>query len=73
MNGWAKTKAAAKYAGVSDRTFPPWLKDGLRHSRLPSGSILIRYTAINEFLEHYSNDHNQVDEIVKQTLQEFSR
>ena len=73
MDGWAKTKAAAKYAGVSERSFRDWIKTGLRHSRLPSGTILIQYSAIDEFLEHFAGDHNRIDEIVDQVTREFSK
>ena len=51
MEGWARVKKAAKYADVSERTMRSWMKDGLRYSRLSSGMIRIRYSAIDDFLE----------------------
>ena len=66
--GWSKIKTAAKYAGISERTFRGWLKQGLKHSRLPSGLLLISYTAIDEFLERFTADSNQVDEITEEIL-----
>ncbi len=32
--GWTKIKTGAEYAGVSERTFRDWLKQGLKHIRL---------------------------------------
>ena len=52
FRGWAKVKVAARYAGVSERTFRQWLKDGLKHSRLRSGTILVKYEWIDEYLEN---------------------
>jgi hypothetical protein len=38
-----------------------WLKDGLRFSRLPSGAILIKYEWVDQFLESFKYNENQVD------------
>lgn len=71
MQGWGKIKQAATYGGVGERTFRGWLKQGLRHSRLPTGTILIRFSAIDEFLESYSTDENQVNDIVDEVCKEL--
>ncbi len=65
MKGWAKIKYASEYAGVSPRTLRKWLKRGLKHSRLPSGTILIKYDAIDEFLATYEAQNNEVDRLVE--------
>jgi hypothetical protein len=67
---WAKIPAGAEYAGVSERTFRTWLKQGLRHSRLESGTILVRLSAIDEFLESFSvkQDADQIDQLVNEIL-----
>ena len=65
MQGWAKIKQAAKYAGISERTMRDWLKQGLKHSRINSGSILVKYDYIDEYLEQFCYDNNQVDNVVK--------
>ena len=62
--GWGKVKQAARYAGVGERTFRDFLKKGLKHSRLPSGTILIRFTDIDAYLESFSVDESRVDRIV---------
>lgn len=67
-DGWGKIKAASKYAGIGERTFRDWLRQGLKHSRLPSGTILIRYSAIDKFLEHFATDDSQADRIVNEVL-----
>jgi len=72
MDGWARIKEGAKYAGIRERTFRDWLKAGLKHSRLPSGTILIRYSWIHEWLEKYEVNENKVNEIVDQTLKEMT-
>ena len=69
--GWAKVKDAAKYAGVSVRTLRDWLKDGLRHSRLSTGTILVAYTAIDDYLARFEVNRNQVDNIVDEVMQEL--
>jgi excisionase family DNA binding protein len=68
MNGWAKVKAAASYAGVSERTVEDWLKQGLECCRLPSGLRLIKYEWVDEFLEGFANSSNRVDEIVNEVF-----
>ena len=71
MQGWTKVKPGAEYAGVSVRTFRPWLKEGLEHSRLPSGTILIRYEAIDEFISGYTVKKERLDKIVSEIVDEI--
>lgn len=72
MDGWAKIKPAAKYGGVSERTLRgDWLKNGLKHSRLPSGTVLIRYEWIDAYLESFAGKEDQIDKIVNETLRDF--
>jgi len=71
MSGWSKIKSAAKYAGISERTMRDWLKDGLKHSRLPSGTVLIKYAWVDEYLEAFAAKEDQVDKIVNETLRDF--
>jgi predicted site-specific integrase-resolvase len=71
MSGWAKIKAAATYAGIKERTMRDWLKEGLKHSRLPSGTILIKYAWIDEYLESFTAKNSQVDNIVNETIKEL--
>lgn len=68
MAGWAKIKTATSYAGVSQRTMRTWLKEGLKHSRLSSGMILIKYEWIDEYLESFGVSENQIDEIVDEVI-----
>jgi hypothetical protein len=69
--GYAKVKEAANYAGVSERSFRDWLKDGLRHSRLSTGTILVAYAAIDEYLARFEVSRNQVEAIVDDVMQEL--
>ncbi|KJS29355.1 MAG: hypothetical protein VR64_21295 [Desulfatitalea sp. BRH_c12] len=67
--GWAKVKTAARYADVSERTLRGWLKDGLEHVRIKTGTILIKYTWIDEYLEkHRVSNKNEIDKIVNEVL-----
>jgi len=70
MNGWAKIKAASKYAGISERTMRDWLKAGLRHSRLPSGTILVQYVWVDEFLNRFETKNETVEEITDQIVED---
>ena len=73
MDGWTKIKQAAKYAGVSERTVRDWLKNGLKHSRLTSGTVLIKYTSIDAYLERFEVRDDQdlkLNEIANQIARE---
>lgn len=71
IRGFAKVKAAAQYAGVSDRTFEKWLRNGLECIQLPSGLRLVAYADIDSYLAQYRRGENQVDQIVDEVLREF--
>jgi excisionase family DNA binding protein len=71
MEGWASVKKAAQYADVSVRTMRDWLKEGLKHSRLPSGTIRIRYSDVNEYLEQFQVNEHAIDAMVDEVLKEF--
>ena len=72
MFGWAKGKNAAKYADVSERVMRNWIKEGLKNSRLPSGTIRIRYSDIDEYLELFQVNDNLVDTVVDEIMNDFS-
>ena len=67
MKGWLKAKPASKYAGVSERTLRTWLKEGLRYSKV-RGSILIKVTWLDEYIEKFEETSNDVDRIVTEVL-----
>jgi hypothetical protein len=71
MNGWCKIKKGAEYAGVSDRTFEDWLKQGMNFVRLPSGTRLIKFQWIDEFLEGFTEKENKADIIANKILKNF--
>jgi len=72
MQGWAKVKDGAKYAGISERTFREWLKNGLQHSVLPTGTILLKYSAVDEYLEIYSVQENEIANLVEDVMRDFT-
>jgi hypothetical protein len=67
--GWARIKEAASYSGVKERTLRSCLKVGLKHSRLPSGTILIKLAWIDEYLEGFQETENRVNSIVEETME----
>ncbi|MHC4143382.1 MAG: helix-turn-helix domain-containing protein [Planctomycetota bacterium] len=72
-NGWTKIKGAAEYSGVSPRTIRSWLKAGLMHARLPSGTILIQYAAIDAFLKQFADRQFDVDAVVDELCKEMTK
>jgi hypothetical protein len=64
MPEWLKKHQAGLYSSVSERTVHEWLKSGLRHSRLPSGTILIKRSWLDDFLLKFEATGNQVDDVV---------
>ena len=72
LRRWLKIRPAASYMGLSERTLRNLLKNSnLKHSRLPSGTILIGTTAIDEFLAQYEVGPNRVDALVDQVVGEI--
>ena len=51
--GWCKPSTGAKYTSVSLKQFRGWLRNGLEHSQLPNGRILVKYSAIDRYLEQF--------------------
>ncbi|MBN1903691.1 MAG: helix-turn-helix domain-containing protein [Deltaproteobacteria bacterium] len=72
MKGWANVKKASEYVDVSEKTMRNWLKEGLKHSQLPSGTIRIRYTDIDEFLNQYTVNEDMVNSVVNKVCAEFN-
>ena len=73
MKGWRKIKAAAQYMNMSERSVRSLLKEGLRHSRLPSGTVLISIQAIDEYLKKFEVDaSSEVDKIVSSIAKEIN-
>ena len=76
FKGWLKIKDAAKYAGVSERTFEDWLKSGLKFVQVPSGLRLIKLEWIDQFLEQYVQSvQNPIHQrkTIKEIMQETAR
>ena len=71
--GYGKIKEAARYAGVSPRTLRKFLRQGLKHVRLPTGTILIRYGWIDEFLGEFEvgTGQDRLDKLVEEVTREF--
>jgi hypothetical protein len=59
MQGWLKIKDAANYIGLSSRSVQGLLKQGLKHSRLKTGTVLIAVKNIDEYLTRFEVDINE--------------
>ena len=72
--GWGKISQVAEYSGLSEKTLRSLLKQGLRHSRLPSGTIILKIEWVDEYLERYETpiDEKPLDKIVSQLEREFN-
>ena len=69
IESWVNVKKAAEYADVSERTMRSWMKEGLKYSKLPSGMVRIKYSAIDEFLNAFQVDERKkIDAIVDEVL-----
>jgi len=68
MDGWRKVKEAAAYAGVSPRTLRNWINQGLAHSRMPTGTILIHRDQIDKFISRYQATENKAQKIASEFL-----
>jgi len=73
LRGWLTVKKAAKYCGMSERTVRSWLKQGLKHSRLSSGTILIKIAWMDEYLETYAVQENEIDKVVEGVVRELGQ
>ncbi|MGA3084405.1 MAG: hypothetical protein ABSE95_06370 [Thermodesulfobacteriota bacterium] len=75
IQGWAKIKETAEYAGMSKRTLEDWLKNGiLSYAQLTSGTRLIKLQWIDEARERFKviPEENPVTRLVDDVMQEFS-
>lgn len=68
---WLKIKGAGEYSNMSARTVRGWTKNGLRHVVLPSGVVLIKVEWLDEFLEGFAVDGNEVDAVVDGVLKDL--
>jgi len=72
MRVWLKIKSAALRQDLSERKMRDLLKEGLRHSRLPSGTILIKDEWLDEYFGSYEVKENQIDNIVDEVMEGLS-
>jgi len=69
--GWGKVKDVAVYLGLSERTVRSMIKVGiLAYSKLPSGTILIKYSDADECIKKFQIDgmDKQIDLIVSEVI-----
>ncbi len=73
---YRKVSGQAKRFDLSERTFRPFLKQGLKHIRLPSGTILIKDQWADEFFAKFEvvvEEAAKVDGIVHEVLKGLVR
>jgi excisionase family DNA binding protein len=71
MRGWAKPKQIAKYMDLSERTVRSLLKKGLPHIRMPTGTTLVKYSEVDEYLKQFEVTQDNTDKIVDEVLADF--
>jgi hypothetical protein len=71
MDGWGKPKTISAYINSCERSVRTLMKDGLPYSKLPSGTVLIKFSDVDKFLEKYKVQQDQVDTIVTDVLKEL--
>jgi hypothetical protein len=69
---WLRVKAAADYAGVSERLFRDWLKGGLRFAKV-GGVVLIGSDWIDNFImsREVVHDDAKIDAIVDELIDDL--
>ena len=50
---WLCRRDAAAYGGVGLRTLDSWIRDGLVHAKLPTGTIRIHPDAVDAYLQRF--------------------
>ena len=71
MGSWLKIKPAAKHAGISERTMRSWLKQGLTHSRISTGMVLVHTTAIDDYIGKFEVCIDEADRIANKILKDL--
>lgn len=67
---WRKIPDAAKRCGISTRTLREYLKMGLPHVRMPTGTILIKDEAADDFFKQFEIViGSEVNQIVDEVLE----
>jgi hypothetical protein len=56
---------------MGERTVRDWLKDGLPHAKLPSGTVLIKRDWIDAFLANFKTTNDETEKIVDDILKTF--
>ena len=69
QQGWEKIVTIAKYVDKKPRTISGWLKMGLPYSKVPGGSVLIKFSDVDEFLNKYKHNTNEIEAMVKDLMQ----
>jgi excisionase family DNA binding protein len=69
--GYCKVKQAAAYAGISERTFEDWLKEGLAHHKLPTGTRLIAYCDIDGWLAQFRKGGSEAKVIADKLMDDL--
>lgn len=69
--GWCKVKGGARHSGICERSFRDFPKAGLRHVRLPSGTLLFKYEWIDDFLMQFEVTENEAEKITTEVCKDL--
>jgi len=68
-SGWCKPSKGAEYGDTSLKGFRGWLKNGLRHVRLPNGRILTKFSWIDSYLKQFEVRDDSTKEMADEILE----
>ena len=68
MEGWGRIKSIAEYIDGKPRKVSELIKQGLPFAKIPGGSILIKFSDVDEFLKKHEVKENKVDKIVDDVM-----
>lgn len=71
-SGYMKMREAAAYTGVCVNTLRKWMRGGLKYVRLPGGTVLIRASWVDEYLDRFvceGGERDRIDEMIDEVME----
>jgi excisionase family DNA binding protein len=68
MDGYGRKKAIGEYLNAKPRKVSELIQQGLPYYKIPGGSILIKYSDVDEFLNKFKHTEHEVDATVKEIM-----
>ena len=71
VKAWGKIQSVAEYGGLSSRTIRKLLKEGLPYCKLPTGSIIIKFSDFDDFAKRFKVQDDEVSRIADDVFREL--